>query len=72
MVGGLLSNCSKVLFSSREGGDSSLVAISRGAFASCDVQEATLYLWRWGAPLWLWYGASLLVAEECYSRIVVG
>ena len=62
MVVGILSSCGRVLFSSCEEGDSSLVVMSRGAFSSCDVQEATLKLWQWESSFIVAWWAPLLVA----------
>ena len=33
-----------------EVGDSSMVVMKRGAFSSCEEQEATGYLWQGGPP----------------------
>ena len=48
MVVGLLSTCGRVLFSNWEVGDSSMVVMKRGDFSSCEVKEATSFLWQDG------------------------
>ena len=48
VVVGLLSTCGRVLFSNWEVGDSSMVVMKRGDFSSCEVKEATSFLWQDG------------------------
>ena len=50
VIVGMLSRCGRVLFSNWEVGVSYMVVMRRGTLSTCNVQEATGYLWQGGPP----------------------